>query len=148
MKIKKISLMLLATILFAACSSGPKVTVEEAEKAFIIGFVVIFSASMEVAFGNAPEGVSLSEDEKILTIDKYDLSEFENLGYTDVSGKVVDNDGTKEIDLTLVGGPVKTLKYELTEALDTSHIQMTIEANGNEVEIDITESDFDALEGN
>ena len=140
--------MFLVAILFAGCSSGPKVTVEEAEKAFIVGFVVIFSASMEVAFGNVPEGVSLSEDKKTLTIDKYDLSELGDLGYTEVSGTVVENDSARLIDLTLVGGPVKTLKYELAGALDTSRIQMTIEANGNEVEIDITESDFDALEGN
>ena len=147
MKMRKIGLMLLGAILIAGCSSGPKVTVEEAEKAFIVGFMVVFSASMETAMGGTLEGVSLSEDEKVLTIDKYDLSEFEQLGYTEVSGTVSDHDSGKVVNLTFVGGPVKTIEYELDEALDMSNIQMTILANGSEVEIEIDDSDFDALEG-
>jgi hypothetical protein len=147
MKMRKIGLMLLGAFVIAGCSSGPKVTIEEAEKAFIVGIVVVFSASMEIAMGETPKGVSLSEDEKILTIDKYDLSEFKQLGYTEVSGSVTDIDSVKVVDLTFVGGPVKTMEYEIDEALDMSNIKITILANGNEVAIEIDESDFDALEG-
>ena len=147
MKLKKIGLVLLVVIAFAGCSAGPKVTVEEAEKAFIAGFVVVFTVSFEAAMGNTIEGVTLSEDGNDLTFENYPLGEFPQLGYTKVSGSVTGEEGAKVVDLKFEGGPVKTLKYEIGEALDMSHVQMTVVANGSEIDIDITEADFDALEG-
>ena len=148
MNMKKIGVLVLTAALFAACSSGPSVTTEEAEKAFIVGFMVIFAASMEAAMGGSVEGVTLSEDGKDLTIKKFPLDEFGNLGYSAVSGTLIETDGVKAVDLTFEGGPVKTLEYEFTDSFDMSKIEMTIKVNGKEIDIDVDESDFDALEGN
>lgn len=147
MNIKKVGMLVLVVVLFAACSSGPKVTVEEAEKAFIVGFMVIFAASMEAAMGGSMEGVSLSEDGKNLTIEKFPLEEFGQLGYTEVSGTLIETDGVKVVDLTFEGGPVKTLEYEFTDSFDMSNIEMTIQVNGKKIDISVDESDIDALEG-
>jgi hypothetical protein len=143
--IKKICIVLCTSaIVFAGCSAS-KVSVEEAEMGYIVGFGAVMAATFSAAFDKSAEGVTLSEDKLTMTMESYDLSQFTSIDYTEASGTVVNKDGIMQCDLELVGGPVKTIKFEIGDINNMSHVQATIEANGRKVDIDITEDEFEVL---
>ncbi len=137
-------ILLVATVMLAGCSS-PKVSVEEAEAAFAVCFRTVMAATFSGAFGTAPEGVILNDN--TLTLEKLDITEFGNIEYTAISGSVVYGNGTMKCDLELIGGPVRTLKFTLSDLSDIGNIKTTIVANGREIEIDVTQDELEAIVG-
>ena len=137
-------LLLVALLIFSGCG-GSKVSVEEAEMGYIVGFAAVMAATFSAAFDQSKEGVTLSEDKLTMTLDKYRLSQFEGIDYTEASGKVVNKAGIMQCELELVGGPVKTIKFDIGDINNMSRVQTTIEVNGKKVDIDITEDEFEVL---
>lgn len=84
-----------------APAEEPKVVVTEREapEAFAVSLAAVMFASLQSAFGEAPEGAVLSEDKLTLRMDKMPLTEFEDTVYSSVSGTASNNG--EEMVLTL-----------------------------------------------
>jgi hypothetical protein len=129
-----IVVLLLATV---SCSGGAKVSQEEVDKAFVISFTSVLMASMGAAFGADMEGVTLNEETNEITLDGFDISEFET-EYTSISGSARGDGTTMWVDVTLDGGAVNEIEYELTDFQGAESIETTVTVNGSEYEINLS----------
>lgn len=141
-------LLLSAAILFFSfgCggSSGASVSVEQASMALGVSMAAFMFNSFAIAFGQEVEGISYDEDSQTMTFTEYKLTDLkEDMGdemvYTSISGTLKQGESESiSADLTLVGGPVKTIQYELPTSTfegETPAI-FKITVNGKTMEID------------
>ncbi len=135
----------MAAVLFSGCSGSSSVSQDEAEEAFLVGFTSVMMASFSAAFGDAPEGVVLSDDMMTMELQDFDISEVDDVEYTAVSGKVENVEGVMKCDLQLTGGPVETLIFEITDVTNMDGIDLTAIVNGSEMQIEISEEELYAL---
>jgi cell division GTPase FtsZ len=118
---------------------GKQVTQEEAQKGFAVAFGSFFMGMMSASMGSGAEGVEMSEEGDEFIFDKFDVSEIAagmETEYTTMSGTIGEKDGGMIADLTLEGGPVTSLQFEIGEELDlenASEIEATI--NGTKMTI-------------
>lgn len=148
---KRLITVVAAASLFAAglagCNDGLSVSQEDAEKAFVVGYVSVIMISMRAAFGSVPDGVTADEENGSLTLRDYDVSEM-GMGYESVSGKATSDDASMNVDLTLKGGPVSSLAFKLEDpASQSESIKTTITVNGKKYEVDLDQSDLEGLAG-
>ena len=132
--------------------SGASVSTEEAKEAFGVSFVAVMMASFSLAFGQEISGVSLDPETDELTLDKFNLADLfddpdaaEELGYSAISGTVNNVNDEMVANLSLEGGPVKTIEFTLGEAeLQASEgFTTTVKINGKEMEIELAADDFE-----
>ncbi len=117
------------------------VTQEEAEEAFAVSFAAVMFASFQSAFGEAPAGATLSDDNLVLTLEKMALSDFAETAYTHISGTASNNGEGMDCDLVLEGGPVQTIQYTF-ESFDSDVLEADVVVNGEEMSLVITEDTF------
>ncbi len=136
----------------AACSGGP-VTEAEAKQAFVYGFGAVFMTSFALAFGQEVEGASLDPETNELTLDEFDLMSFgetinqeiaDDIPYTSASGTVDQSGERLRADLTLAGGPVRSIVFEAgSEVVEIDgSLPITVTVNGNEMMITLTPEDL------
>jgi hypothetical protein len=140
-----IAILLLAV---AGCGTSSDVTQEDAKQAFIVGFVSVFAASMGLAMGQPVDGVSMDEGTNELTLDGFSIADLvgedSGIPYTSISGSSVTNETSMVVNLTMEGGPVETIEFTMTadQMQNTGGFTVTVTANGEEMELEITESDL------
>lgn len=139
-----ILLALIAVSFLFACS-GTSVSQEEAEKAFVVSFAAVMTASFSSAFGSTPEGVVINDDGLSMELDNFDISEFEGVDYTTISGTVVNENDSLKCDLQLTGGPVKTISFEYSDLTGAEGFNLKAMVNGKENQIEISEEDLAAF---
>jgi len=149
---KVVAIGLVVVILAAIVScSGTSVSEDEAKEAYLLSFVSVFSASIGLAFGMEVDGVTLDKETDELTFAGFNPSEFLDgefqPPYTDISGTVTSENDVMKADLTLKGGPVKSISFTTSEAvaLSNSGFTTTVTINGKEIEMEITEQDLGRL---
>jgi ABC-type glycerol-3-phosphate transport system substrate-binding protein len=162
-----ISIALLVSLAACGGSSGSSgsarsssVSEEDAIAAFTITASVVMMSAMFLAFGQEIEGISM-DDENTLVFDNVSIaSMFEGMGeaaddlpdiaYTTFSGTAASSEEGTVIDLSLEGGPVSTLKYTLTEEMisigEDETVTVSMEANGNTLNIDIDAEKLEAVQ--
>lgn len=134
-----IALMVLISMVGCGGGGGKQVTQEEAQKGFGVAFGGFFMGMMTAAMGGGAEGVEMSEEGDEFIFDEFDVSEIAagmETEYTTMSGTISEKDGGMLADLTLEGGPVTSLQFEMNEELDlenASEIEATI--NGTKMTI-------------
>jgi len=73
-----------------------------------------------------------------------------DIAYTTFSGTAASSEEGTVIDLSLEGGPVSTLKYTLTEEMvsmgEDDTLRVSMEANGNTLNIDINAEKLQAVQ--
>ena len=92
---------------------------------------------MQALVGDLPEGLTVSEDEKELTLENVDISS-DDSEYTKMSGKVSRREFWMKADLTFEGGPVKSIQFELENYGSDDPTNVSVTVNGKIVEIDTT----------
>lgn len=135
-----------AAVLLSGCNDSSSLSQDEAEEAFLVGFTSVMMASFSAAFGEAPEGVVLRDDMMTMELEDFDISEFDEVEYTAVSGTVENVRGVIKCTLQLTGGPVETLVFEIADMTNMERIDLTATVNGNEMLIEITEEELQALQ--
>lgn len=128
--------VLLFVIGLGACSGQGSLSQEQVDEAFVVSFSAIIMGSMAAAFGSDLEGVSLDQETGELTLDGFDISELET-DYTAISGSARGDGTTMTAELTLAGGAVQSLSYELGDISESETIETTVTANGREYEINL-----------
>lgn len=118
----------------------PKVVISErdATEAFAVSLMAVMFASFQSAFGEAPEGATLSEDNLVLTMDKMRLTDFEGSAYTAISGTASNNGDGMDCDLILEGGPVESIRYTI-ESFDQETVEANVVVNGEEMLLSLDE---------
>jgi hypothetical protein len=129
-------LAILLSFFLLAC--GPaRVSVDEAEQAFVAAFSGAYIGSFFVQLGETTPGVELREDTDEMVFDQFDISEL-GTGYTTISGTARTTAETLQGSFTLTEGPVETLEFELSvDQMRSETIVATVTANGREVDIAI-----------
>jgi len=136
------------------------VSEEDAIAAFTITASVVMMSAMFLAFGQEIEGITMDEENTLVFDNVSIASMFEGMGeaaddlpdiaYTTFSGTAASSEEGTEIDLTLEGGPVSTLKYTLTEEMisigEDETVTVSMEANGNTLNIDIDAEKLEAVQ--
>ena len=109
---------------------------EEAVKAFKISFQVYFHTALLSAFGQVPEGATVSEE--LMTFEKVDISVFEidDSGlYKTLSGKIfLKNQNNIKAVLKLSGGAVKNLEWKIDNFDIKQDNKVLINADGRTLE--------------
>lgn len=156
-KITAVGLTLVMLAALASCGGsgggGATVSAIEAKQAFGVSYASVLIASFALAFGQDVEGATLDEETEELTFDKFNLTEFfgegdsdasEDIPYETVSGTVVPDGDAMTADLTLEGGPVKSIEFTLGQAemQAESGFTTTVKINGKEMELEIGPDDF------
>lgn len=138
MKRVGVALIVLAMIAsMVGCGGGADVSEVQAQEAFAVAFGSFFNAMFTVGFGQEMEGVTMDEESGAFTFDKMDVSEMET-DYTTMSGSIVEGDGGNlAADLTLEGGVVESIKFEMTEEDfgGEGATEMKVTVNGKEITI-------------
>ena len=119
----------------------PKVVINErdATEAFAVSLMAVMFASFQSAFGEAPGGATLSEDNLVLTMENMPLTDFEGSAYTSISGTASNNGDGMDCDLTLEGdGPVETIQYTI-ESFDQEIVEANVIVNGEEMLLSLDE---------
>jgi len=153
MKLKRIIAIGTVTVLLfvlAGCggSGGAVVSEDNAKEAFMVGFVSALTASFGLAFGQEIPGATLDEETKELTLKDFSLEELAGAGsdipYTSVSGSVTSEEDAMVADLTLEGGPVKSIAFTMTgdQMQNSDGFSVTVTVNGKEMELEITAADM------
>lgn len=119
----------------------PEVTEAQAEEAFEVSLASVMFASFQSAFGEPPEGASLSDDKKVLTLDNMELTEFEGTAYSAISGTAANNGDGMDCDLTLADGPVKTITYSIAD-FQSETVEATVTVNGEPMDLVLSEDTF------
>ncbi|TVQ20872.1 MAG: hypothetical protein EA382_14350 [Spirochaetaceae bacterium] len=129
---------LLVVTLAACAGTGPAVSVADAEQALYAGFGATIAASMSAAVGRPLPGVDLNQQSGALTLREFDVTDFETI-YRTVSGTVTASSGASRVDLTLTGGPVQSLRFELTAAQmqDPGGFSTSVRVNRRAMELTI-----------
>ena len=132
----------------SAAQSAPTVSDDDAKMAFMVGFIAIFSASMGLAFSQEVPGAVLDEETNDLTLTDFSLtdmtSEESGITYTAVSGTALSGEEEMIADLTLVGGPVQSIQFNLDSAKLQSEtgFSQTVTVNGHKMDLEIGPEDF------
>ncbi|MFP4113815.1 MAG: hypothetical protein ACOC2Y_03770 [Spirochaetota bacterium] len=136
-------------VALAGCGGDSAVTTDEAKEAFAVSYASVLVVSLGTAFGEEIDGVSLNEETGELTLDGFDLGEYvdvgeEELTYETISGSVVSGASSVAANLTLEGGPVTAIEFELgpEEFQATEGFTTTLVVNGEEIELEITGEDL------
>ena len=111
---KKIILLIMLALLLSPAALFAKPTEEEAVQAFGVSFQAYFVSSLTAAFGQAPPGVTMTEE--LTTFDNIDLEglQVDNEMYKTMSGKIfIKNGNNIKAVLKLTGGPVKNLEWKI-----------------------------------
>jgi hypothetical protein len=143
-KIGALALLVAALLAFGLASCGSSLAEEDVKNATAVSYASWMTSALASAFGEAPEGVSVSEDQTTVTLDGLDISEFE-MGYTSVSGTVVTSEDQSSVafDMTMEGGPVKSIAYELSsDDINSSNFDVMVTANKKDYEVSLSEADF------
>lgn len=141
-----IALLVLISMVGCGGGGGKQVSEEEAQKGFAVAFGSFFMGMMSAAMGGGGEGVEMSEEGDEFIFDDFDVTEIATgmeTEYTSMSGTVGEKDGGMIAELTLEGGPVETLAFEVAEDFDlegSTEIEVTI--NGTKMTVSTA-----ALEG-
>ena len=137
------SVLRLASIAFvialtSCAGAGSAVSVADAEEALYAGFGATFAGSMSAAVGRPLPGVGLNEQSGALTLRDFDVNDFQTV-YRTVSGTVTASNGASRVDLTLTGGPVRTLRFDLTAAQmqDPGGFSASVRVNGRAMDLTI-----------
>lgn len=121
---------------------GADLADEEVEKATAVSYASWMTAALAAGFGQAPEGVTVSEDNTTVTLDNLDISEFQ-MGYQTVSGTVVTDEERVVFDMSMTGGPVSTIAYELSvEDINSTAFEVSVTANKKSYDVALSEEDF------
>jgi len=133
-----VGVLLLVVLAFSGCSRDTGVTEDQAEEAFIVAFGGAYVGSMAAQFGQPVPGISLDEDAEAVVFDAFDVSELQS-DYDTISGTVRTTDASAVVDLTLTGGPVTSIAFEVTadQMGSDDGIVATATVNGTEMEIRI-----------
>jgi hypothetical protein len=140
-----IAILLLAV---SGCGTSEAVTEDEAKEAFIVGFVSVFSASIGMAFGQPPAGVTLDEATNELTLDGFSIAELigedSAIPYTALSGTATTGENEMTASLTLEGGPVESLEFTMSsdQMQSSEGFTIAVTVDGEEMELEITEADM------
>ena len=133
----------------AAASREPAVSEDDAKMAFTVGMVTVLSASMAAAFGEGMEGATFDAEKQVLTLEDFDLEVFKGEGveipYSSASGTAVSGEESTAVDLTLEGGPVKSISFDLTPEMFQSEegFAVVLTIDGHEIEVEITPEDLE-----
>ncbi|MBN1649254.1 MAG: hypothetical protein JW874_14550 [Spirochaetales bacterium] len=139
---KRTAFTILLAVIVLVFVSGEELTEEEMVKVFSVTFAAYFEASMTYSFTQElPEGVTVSADNMTVTFTNYNIEKFEE-GYTSLSGKFfMDPQKGLKADISLKGGPVKTILYAvpLTQlnSLSTSKAPVTMKLVVNGIDYSI-----------
>jgi hypothetical protein len=141
------ALMLLlaaAVVTLGACDQDqePEITSDQAQEAFMVAFGSAYVGSMAAQLGQSLPGVTISDEEEgSVVFEEFDVTELET-DYTTVSGTVTSETDSARADLTLAGGPVTTIAFDVTAAeLSTEGVfRTTVVINGKEMDIEIDAS--------
>ena len=127
---------------------GSAVSEDAAKQAFMISFVSVLTASFGLAFDQEIPGATLDKETGELTLEDFSLEELagedSDMPYTTVSGNVISEEDAMVVDLTLEGGPVKSIGYTLggDEIQSDEGFSITITVNGKEIELEIMPEDM------
>ena len=141
---KTIGIVVAAALVLGLASCGSQLAEEDVQQATAVSYASWMTSALAAAFGEVPEGVSVSDDQTTVTMDNLDISEFEQ-GYTTVSGTVVANqeDNTVSFDLTMEGGPVSSIAYQLSgDEVSADAFDVTVTANRQSYDISLSQADF------
>ena len=137
----------------ATASYGPRVTDQEAKEAILVSLHMSIVASIVLAFDGEIEGATWGEDDSIV-YDDFDLAQLNDEGeetafpYTSLSGTAAKSEsGGIVVSITLAGGPVVSLEYELdadTNLDDFETLEVTAIVNGREMDVVITREDAES----
>ncbi|MFP4431664.1 MAG: hypothetical protein ACLFPV_10470, partial [Spirochaetaceae bacterium] len=77
------------------------VSQQQSEEAFAVSVAAVMFASFQSAFGEPPAGATLSDDNRVLTMERMALSDFAETSYTHISGTARNNGDGMDCDLVL-----------------------------------------------
>mgnify|MGYP006306115073 CR=1 FL=1 len=135
-KILALTVTVILGIALASCGGGASVSQEQAEEAFILSYSAVIVTAMMSAFGETPKGATLDGESSELTFDKMDVSDYGS-EYTTISGTAKEQDGKTVCDLTLEGGAVSSVSFELGDIQGADSIETTMKANGKSFDIEL-----------
>jgi hypothetical protein len=148
-----VGLVVAFLVALAGCGEGDggsTVSIDEAKEAFVFSYAAVLIVSIATAFGEEIEGVSLDQETNELTMDGFDLAGYleqpeSELPYSAMSGTVTSGESRMAADLSLEGGPVGALAFDLgaQEIQAAEGFTTTITVNGEELEIEITAEDLE-----
>jgi hypothetical protein len=120
----------------ASCGGGSSLSQEQAEEAFILSYSAVIVTALMSAFGEAPEGATMDAETGALTFDKMDMSDYGS-EYTTISGTAKEKDGKTVCELTLEGGAVSSVSFELGDIQGADSIKTTMKANGKSFDVEL-----------
>lgn len=125
------------SLLLTACGP-PRVSLEEAEEAFVAAFGGAYIGSFFVQLGQELNGVVLNDETDTMEFDGFRIADL-GTRYTELSGAARTTATSLLGDFTLLEGPVETIRFELSvEQMRAETIEATVIANGRPVAISIT----------
>ena len=152
---KKLSILFIVTLLFPTAlfncgGSGASLSDENISNAVGATFASGFIVSMMTAFGKEVKGAEYDKKTNVTTFKNFSFKDLQNgddlieeFGYTSMSGTFSGNEKESNItmDVTLEGGPVKTLKYSIGADVmqgKTQKVKIDVVANGTARSIEFT----------
>jgi hypothetical protein len=128
--------------------AAPQISEDDAKEAFAVAMISVLTPSMAAAFGQPMPGATLDAETQELTLEDFSLDELAGeeaeLPYTSVSGTATPGDESTRVDLTLEGGPVSTIAFDLTPEMFSNEegfvVKLTLD--GHEMEVEITPEDM------
>lgn len=140
-RISPAALMLLlaaAVVTLTNCEQQAEISDDQAQEAFMVAFGSAYVGSMAAQLDQTLDGVEVRDDGTVV-FDGFDVTDLET-DYTTVSGTLTAADEAARADLTLAGGPVATIAFDLTleqlAANDAFNATVTINGVETDVEID------------
>ena len=130
----RLVIVVLAVLTLAHCSSA-RVSVDEAEEAFVAAFSGAYIGSFVAQLGREIDGVMLDSETDEMLFDEFDISAL-GTQYSTISGSATTTAESLLGTFELSEGPVQTLSFELTvDQMRAESIEAVVLANGDEVEI-------------
>lgn len=142
-RISPAALMLLlaaAAVSLTGCEQQVEISGDQAQEAFMVAFGSAYVGSMAAQLDQTLEGVEIRDDGTVV-FDAFDVTDLET-DYTSVSGTLTAAGESARADLTLAGGPVQSIAFDLTaeQLAAEDAFTTTVVVNGTETEVEIDAS--------
>ncbi len=152
---KKILIVTILTGCIAPCNlfASSEVTQEQVAEAVYISYVAQLQLGLPTIIGKETEGVKLDKEKNIFIYTNCDITELsesdtvKNVKYTRMSGKVRLQGELVIFNVKLTGGPVSTLKYEISlkqvkklKSTKVKKYQIEVEANGKKYTVNLVKA--------
>jgi citrate synthase len=152
---KKILIVTIITGCIASYNlfASSEVTQEQVAEAVYISYVAQLQLGLPTIIGKETEGVKLDKEKNIFIYTNCDITELsesdtvKNVKYTRMSGKVKLQGELVIFNVKLTGGPVSTLKYEISlkqvkklKSTKVKKYQIEVEANGKKYTVNLVKA--------